>query len=58
MARGLLAASGLKTSLAALGLAAADAAALANAAAMQWTAGFNPRPVTAADLASLYEAAR
>jgi hypothetical protein len=27
-------------------------------AAEQWTAGFNPRTVAAADLAALYEAAR
>ncbi len=38
--------------------AAPDTAGLAEQAAGQWTAGFNPRPVTAADLAQLYEAAR
>ena len=54
----LLAASGLKTSLADLGIPAADVPALAAAAAAQWTAGYNPRPVTAADLAHLYEAVR
>jgi alcohol dehydrogenase len=54
----LLAASGLKTSLGGLGIAAPDGPALAAAAAAQWTAGFNPRPVAAADLAALYEAAR
>ena len=31
---------------------------LAAAAAAQWTAGFNPRGLTADDLAGLYEAAR
>jgi alcohol dehydrogenase len=55
---GLLQSSGLKTSLAACGCGDADAVALATAAAAQWTANFNPRPVTAADLALLYEAAR
>jgi alcohol dehydrogenase len=54
----LLAATGLKTTLAGLGIAAPDTTALAAAAATQWTAGFNPRPVEAADLARLYEAAR
>ena len=54
----LLAATGLKTTLAGLGIAAPDTRALAAAAATQWTAGFNPRPVEAADLARLYEAAR
>jgi alcohol dehydrogenase len=54
----LLAASGLKTSLGGLGIASPDGPALAAAAAAQWTAGFNPRPVAAADLAALYEAAR
>jgi len=55
---GLLQSAGLKTSLAACGCGDADAHTLATAAAAQWTAGFNPRPVTAADLALLYEAAR
>jgi alcohol dehydrogenase len=55
---GLLAAAQLKTSLRACGIDAADVPALAAAAATQWTAGFNPRAVTAADLADLYEAAR
>jgi alcohol dehydrogenase len=53
----LLAASGLKPSLRAVGITAPDVPALAGLAAGQWTAGFNPRPVTASDLASLYEAA-
>jgi alcohol dehydrogenase len=55
---GLLAAAQLKTSLRACGIDTADVPALAAAAATQWTAGFNPRAVTAADLADLYEAAR
>ena len=55
---GLLAAAQLKTSLRACGIDAADVPALAAAAATQWTAGFNPRAVTAVDLADLYEAAR
>jgi alcohol dehydrogenase len=55
---GLLATAQLKTSLRACGIDAADVPALAAAAATQWTAGFNPRAVTAADLADLYEAAR
>jgi alcohol dehydrogenase len=48
----------LKPSLSAAGLAAPDTTALAALAHAQWTAGFNPRPVAAADLAALYEAAR
>ena len=55
---GLLAAAQLKTSLRACGIDAADVPALAAAAATQWTAGFNPRALTATDLADLYEAAR
>ena len=55
---GLLAAAQLKTSLRTCGIDAADVPALAAAAATQWTAGFNPRAVTAVDLADLYEAAR
>jgi alcohol dehydrogenase class IV len=54
----LLAAARLKLSLAAAGIATPDVPALAAAAATQWTAGFNPRPVAAADFADLYEAAR
>jgi alcohol dehydrogenase len=54
----LLAASGLGTTLQAVGIAAPDHNGLAESAAAQWTAGFNPRPVTATDLAELYEAAR
>jgi alcohol dehydrogenase class IV len=48
----------MKTSLRACGIDTPDIPALAAKAAEQWTAGFNPRPVTAADLAGLYEAAR
>ncbi len=54
----LLAAARLRTSLGDLGIADPDVPALATAAAAQWTAGFNPRTVTAADLALLYEVAR
>ncbi|MBM3954993.1 MAG: iron-containing alcohol dehydrogenase [Planctomycetes bacterium] len=54
----LVASSGLACRLADLGLATPDVTALATAAAGQWTAGFNPRPVATADLALLYEAAR
>jgi alcohol dehydrogenase len=54
----LLARSRLATTLTAARVAAPDTATLAAQAAAQWTAGFNPRPVTAADLARLYEAAR
>jgi alcohol dehydrogenase len=54
----LLAAAGLARSLAGLGITAPDVPALAAAAAAQWTARFNPRAVTAAELATLYEAAR
>ncbi len=54
----LLAAGGLSTRLTELEISAPDVPRLAAAAALQWTAGFNPRPVTADDLALLYEAAR
>jgi alcohol dehydrogenase len=54
----LLRASHLKTTLSACGVSQPDASMLAAVAAEQWTAGFNPRPVAAADLAALYEAAR
>jgi len=55
---GIVDRSGLARSLTELGLATADIPALAAAAAGQWTAGFNPRPVAAADLSLLYESAR
>jgi alcohol dehydrogenase len=54
----LLASAHLKLSLAAAGITTPDVPTLAAAAATQWTAGFNPRPVEIADLAALYEAAR
>ena len=54
----LLAASGLHTTLSALGIPTPDGPALAAAAATQWTGGFNPRPVGIDDFARLYEAAR
>lgn len=49
--------AGLNCPLAELGVERAAIPMLAEAAARQWTAGFNPRPVTAADFAKLYEAA-
>jgi alcohol dehydrogenase len=54
----LLAAAGFPTTLTRFGVSTPDVPALAAAAARQWTAGFNPRPVSAADLAALYEALR
>ena len=54
----LLRAGGLEDTLTSLGIAPLDPQSLARLAARQWTAGFNPRPVTEPDLASLYEAAR
>jgi alcohol dehydrogenase len=54
----LLGAARLRQSLSALGIPPTAPDALAAAAAAQWTAGFNPRPVAAPDLALLYEAAR
>ena len=54
----LLARSRLATTLTAAQVVAPDTASLAAQATAQWTAGFNPRPVDAADLARLYEAAR
>ena len=55
---GLLVAGDLPTTLQAAGIPAPATRPLAEAAAGQWTAGFNPRRVTATDLAALYEAAR
>jgi alcohol dehydrogenase len=52
------AAAGLAGTLRDLGIDAPDVPALAEAAAAQWTAGFNPRSVTVTDLAQLYDAAR
>lgn len=54
----LLGRARLATTLAAARVPAPDTADLAAQAATQWTAGFNPRPVAAAELAALYEAAR
>ena len=55
---GLLLDAGLPGKLADVGAGGCDATALATEAAEQWTAGFNPRPVTVTDLATLYEAVR
>ncbi len=46
--------AGLGSSLAALGVSEKLIPALAEEAGKQWTATFNPRPVTAADFAKLY----
>ena len=46
--------TGLPGSLAAVSVQRADLESLADDAARQWTAGFNPRPVTAVDFADLY----
>jgi alcohol dehydrogenase len=54
----LLAAARLATSLTSAQVAAPETTRLAAQAASQWTADFNPRPVTATDLEALYEAAR
>ena len=54
----LLASSGLRTTLSALGITTPDGPTLAAAAATQWTGGFNPRPVSVDDFTRLYEAAR
>jgi alcohol dehydrogenase len=54
----LLDAAGFSCGLSGFGVAAPDVPALAAAAAAQWTAGFNPRPLSAADLAALYESLR
>jgi alcohol dehydrogenase len=50
----LLMASGLPTSLSECGVAAADLPVLAEEAASQWTAQFNPRPFTVDDFRGLY----
>lgn len=55
---GVIAAGGLAPSLARAGIGSPDTGWLAAAAANQWTAGFNPRPVAVDDLARLYEEAR
>jgi alcohol dehydrogenase len=53
----LLAAAGLPGSLAECGVTAEAVPGLAAEAAAQWTAQFNPRPVSAADFEALYRAA-
>lgn len=53
----MLRSAGLATSLRGLGIERPDSEHLAKAAATQWTAGFNPRPVVTDDLLRLYEAA-
>ncbi|MFO0808863.1 MAG: iron-containing alcohol dehydrogenase [Gemmataceae bacterium] len=52
-----LSAAGLPTTLADLGVSRSILPLLAEEASQQWTARFNPRPVTEADLLRLYEAA-
>ncbi len=53
----LLRAAGMPVRLRDCGVRADAIPALAAEAARQWTAGFNPRPVTDADFAALFEAA-
>ncbi len=53
----LLRLTGLPTTLAAAGIARSALPMLAEEAARQWTASFNPRPITATDFVTLYEAA-
>ena len=55
---GLLALAQLPRTLAECGVAENALAMLAEEAARQWTAGFNPRPVTKADFVKLYTGAR
>jgi alcohol dehydrogenase len=50
------AAARLPCSLAAAGVRQADVQQLAQEAAQQWTAGFNPRPVSVGDFVGLYQA--
>jgi len=54
----LLRAAGLPTTLSDCGVSDGILPLLAEEAAQQWTARFNPRPVTEADLLALYECAR
>lgn len=49
--------AGLKLTLAELGVEPGELGKLSEEAAKQWTATFNPRPVTSGDLLSLYQAA-
>jgi alcohol dehydrogenase len=53
----LLQKAGLKTRLGELGVEPARIPSLAESAAKQWTANFNPRAVTVSDFVQLYEAA-
>jgi alcohol dehydrogenase len=53
----LLRLTGLPTTLAAAGIARSALPMLAEEAARQWTASFNPRPITTTDFMTLYEAA-
>jgi alcohol dehydrogenase len=53
----LLVTAGLPTTLSACGVSGGIFPLLAEEAAQQWTATFNPRPVTEADLCQLYESA-
>ncbi|MEK7782184.1 MAG: iron-containing alcohol dehydrogenase [Verrucomicrobiota bacterium] len=55
--RHLLQLTGLPTTLAAAGVTRTALPQLAEEAARQWTATFNPRPITAPDVIQLYEAA-
>ncbi|MEO8353870.1 MAG: iron-containing alcohol dehydrogenase [Chthoniobacteraceae bacterium] len=50
-----LAAAGLQAALAEFGVTKEKIPELADEAAQQWTAGFNPRPIEASDFAALYE---
>ncbi len=53
----ILALSGLASPLGKFGVTPEKIPALTAEAAQQWTANFNPRPITAADFAALYSAA-
>jgi alcohol dehydrogenase len=57
LVEGILDLARLPRSLKGLGLGAAQIPSLAHEAAQQWTAQFNPRPVTVADFESIYAAA-
>jgi alcohol dehydrogenase len=56
-ATAFLSAAGLPATLGDLGVSRSILPVLAEEASQQWTARFNPRPVTEADLLQLYEAA-
>ena len=53
----LLNAANIARGLSNLGVERSKIKIMAEEAANQWTAGFNPRPVTAADFVALYEGA-